>query len=83
MQRRYDHIDMRVRSLPKVRPFYETLLPALGFTCDVRIEHWLQFEAANSEGDGIFWCHRVVAACRQRMPDRFLGRQSERSRPTG
>jgi hypothetical protein len=41
MRRRYDHIDLRVRSLAEARPFYETLLPALGFTRDVRIEHWL------------------------------------------
>jgi hypothetical protein len=42
MRRRYDHIDLRVRNLAEVRPFYETLLPALGFTRDVQIEHWLQ-----------------------------------------
>jgi catechol 2,3-dioxygenase-like lactoylglutathione lyase family enzyme len=50
MRRRYDHIDLRVRSLAEARPFYERLLPALGFTRDVRIEHWLQFEAAGSDG---------------------------------
>jgi predicted enzyme related to lactoylglutathione lyase len=50
MRRRYDHIDLRVRSLAEARPFYETLLPALGFTRDVRIEHWLQFEAAGADG---------------------------------
>ena len=49
MRRRYDHIDLRVRSLAEARPFYETLLPALGFTQDVGTEGWLQFEAA---GDG-------------------------------
>jgi catechol 2,3-dioxygenase-like lactoylglutathione lyase family enzyme len=49
MRRRYDHIDLRVRSLAVARPFYETLLPALGFTRDVRIEHWLQFEAAGAD----------------------------------
>ena len=49
MRRRYDHIDLRVRSLAEARPFYETLLPALGFTRDVRIEHWLQFEAAGAD----------------------------------
>jgi hypothetical protein len=48
MRRRYDHIDLRVRSLAEARPFYETLLPALGFTRDVRIEHWLQLEAAGA-----------------------------------
>ena len=50
MRRRYDHIDLRVRSLAEVRAFYETLLPALGFTRDVRIEGWLQFEAAGADG---------------------------------
>jgi catechol 2,3-dioxygenase-like lactoylglutathione lyase family enzyme len=50
MRRRYDHIDLRVRSLAEARPFYETLLPALGFTCDVRIKGWLQFEAAGGDG---------------------------------
>jgi hypothetical protein len=50
MRRRYDHIDLRVRSLAEVRPFYETLLPVLGFTRDVEIEHWLQFEAAGADG---------------------------------
>ena len=50
MRRRYDHIDLRVRSLAEVRSFYETLLPALGFTRDVRIEGWLQFEAAGADG---------------------------------
>ena len=49
MRRRYDHIDLRVRNLAEVRPFYETLLPALGFTRDVRIEHWLQFEAVGAD----------------------------------
>jgi hypothetical protein len=42
MRRRYDHVDLRVRSLAEARPFYETLLPALRFTRDVQIEHWLQ-----------------------------------------
>lgn len=46
----YDHIDLRVKNLAEVRPFYETLLPALGFTRDVRIEGWLQFEAAGADG---------------------------------
>ena len=49
MRRRYDHIDLRVRSLAEARPFYEILLPALGFTRDVRIEQWLQFEAAGED----------------------------------
>ncbi|HEV8328561.1 MAG TPA: VOC family protein [Nitrospiraceae bacterium] len=48
MRRQYDHIDLRVHSLAEARPFYETLLPALGFTHDVGIEGWLQFEAAGA-----------------------------------
>src|SRR2546426_11223478 len=50
MRRHYDHIDLRVRSLSEARPFYEVLLPALGFTRDVRIEGWLQFEVAGADG---------------------------------
>ena len=50
MRRRYDHIDLRVRSISEARPFYETLLPALGFTHDVRIEGWLQFESVGADG---------------------------------
>ena len=55
MQRRYDHIDLRVRSLSEARLFYEALLPALGFTRDVRIEGWLQFEAAGDDGASEFF----------------------------
>ena len=49
MPRRYDHVDLRVRNISEARPFYETLLPALGFTRDVRIEGWLQFEATGDD----------------------------------
>src|SRR5262245_61838841 len=48
MRRLYDHIDLRVPRLGDVTPFYEVLLPALGFTRDVRVEGWLQFEAADA-----------------------------------
>ena len=50
MRRRFDHVDLRVRSLAEARPFYEVLLPALGFTHDVKIEGWLQYEAAGTDG---------------------------------
>jgi len=50
MRRRYDHIDLRVRNLSEARPFYEMLLPALGFTREAKIEGWLQFEAAGADG---------------------------------
>lgn len=47
--RRFDHIDLRVPDLKKATPFYETLLPALGFTRRVEIDGWLQFEAGGGE----------------------------------
>ena len=55
MTRRYDHIDLRVHSLAEARPFYEALLPALGFTRRVTIEGWLQFEAIQSSGPADFF----------------------------
>jgi hypothetical protein len=36
--------------LAEARPFYETLLPALGFTRGVPIEHLQRFEAAGADG---------------------------------
>ena len=48
MKRRYDHIDLRVRSLADAREFYTTLLPALGFSRKVEVEGWLQFETAGA-----------------------------------
>lgn len=47
MSRRYDHIDLRVPSLAAAAPFYELLLPALGFTRRVDVEGWLQYEASD------------------------------------
>src|ERR1043166_5533125 len=55
MRRRYDHIDLRVRSLAEARPFYRALLPALGFTRDVGIEGWLQFETADGDAASEFF----------------------------
>ncbi len=49
MPRLFDHIDLRVPDLAAAAPFYRALLPALGFTREVLIEGWLQFEA---EGEG-------------------------------
>ncbi len=49
MPRIFDHVDLRARDLAAAAPFYQALLPALGFTLKVEIEGWLQFEAP---GDG-------------------------------
>jgi predicted enzyme related to lactoylglutathione lyase len=35
-----------VRSLEEARVFYEALLPALGFTHQMEVDGWLQFEAS-------------------------------------
>ncbi len=47
MRRLYDHIDLRVPNLAEVTPFYEALLPAVGFQRKVSVEGWLQFEAVD------------------------------------
>jgi predicted enzyme related to lactoylglutathione lyase len=49
MRRRLDHVDLRVTSMALARPFYETLLPGLGFTRDSNIPGWFQFEAADGD----------------------------------
>lgn len=55
MPRRFDHIDLRVRRLSEVRRFYETLLPALGFIRDAKIEGWLTYEAESNSGTSEFF----------------------------
>ena len=50
MRRRFDHVDLRVRSLAEARAFYEALLPALGFTRKAKIKEWLQYEATGTDG---------------------------------
>jgi catechol 2,3-dioxygenase-like lactoylglutathione lyase family enzyme len=45
MPRRFDHIDLRVRSLEGVRAFYERLMSALGFAKVVSSPPWLEFMA--------------------------------------
>lgn len=50
MRRHLDHVDLRVPRFTHARPFYERLLPALGFTRSDSDERWLQYEAAD-EGE--------------------------------
>jgi predicted lactoylglutathione lyase len=54
MPRLYDHIDLRVPSLQKATPFYEILLPALGFTRQVDVEDWLQYESTGEAAGAFF-----------------------------
>ncbi len=49
MARLFDHIDLRVRSLVEARPFYEVLLPALGFTRYASTPGWFTYEAAKTD----------------------------------
>lgn len=53
--RRFDHIDLRVRSLAEVRGFYARLLPALGFEREATIEGWMQFESGPRETPAEFF----------------------------
>jgi len=54
MPRRYDHIDLRVRDLVQVTPFYESLLPALGFRQRASIEGWLTYESGEGSISDFF-----------------------------
>ena len=54
MPRRFDHIDLRVPSLADAAPFYEALLPALGFTRKVEVEGWLQYESEDEPAGAFF-----------------------------
>ena len=46
MKTRYiDHIDLRVKDMPRAREFYGKLLPALGFSCDRSDKQWGTFYA--------------------------------------
>ena len=56
MPRLYDHIDLRIHSLAEARRFYESLLPALGFTRKTEIPGWLQYEAEAR----LELCHRTA-----------------------
>jgi predicted enzyme related to lactoylglutathione lyase len=54
MKRHFDHIDLRVPRLADVVAFYETLLPALGFSQRVVVEGWLEFEAPGETATEFF-----------------------------
>ena len=55
MSRRFDHVDLRVQNLAEVRPFYESLLPAIGFTQEASVPGWLTYEAEGSDGTTEFF----------------------------
>ena len=49
-QRRFDHIDLRVKDRQRAQEFYEKILPALGFTREKSDKEWGTFYA---ETDGV------------------------------
>ena len=49
MPRRFDHIDLRVPNLAQAEPFYNKLLPALGFTRAADMGGWIQFNAESGD----------------------------------
>ncbi|RYD36110.1 MAG: glyoxalase, partial [Verrucomicrobiaceae bacterium] len=54
MPRMFDHIDLRVPDLAAVTPFYQKVLPALGFTRQVEVDGWLQYEDEMEIAGGFF-----------------------------
>jgi len=54
MVRKLDHIDLRVPDLAAVTPFYEALLPALGFSRRVEDPEWLQYESVDEAAGAFF-----------------------------
>lgn len=50
----FDHIDLRVPDLAAVTPFYQKVLPALGFTRQVEVDGWLQYEDEMEIAGGFF-----------------------------
>ena len=55
MPRQFDHIDLRVRNMAETKPFYDVLLPALGFTHDAKIAGWVQYEAVSGSEAPVFF----------------------------
>ncbi len=53
--RRFDHIDLRVRSLEKALPFYEKFLPALGFSRLSSGDGWRTFSLAEPDPTEFIW----------------------------
>ncbi|MBA3961921.1 MAG: VOC family protein [Chthoniobacterales bacterium] len=53
--RRFDHVDLRVRSLVEALPFYEKFLPALGFNRISGEGHWRTFSLAEPDPTEFVW----------------------------
>lgn len=54
MLRIFDHVDLRVKDLKAAAPFYQALLPELGFKVRVEIPGWLQFESSAESATEFF-----------------------------
>ena len=49
-RRYFDHIDLRVKDLPRAQTFYAKVLPALGFSQDESGGKWGAFQTPTSDG---------------------------------
>lgn len=66
---KFSHIDLRVNNLERVLPFYEKLLPALGFTRTFHSEKWRVFAA---EGDLPHVAYFAITEDRDHTPNANL-----------
>jgi len=69
----FGHMDLRVSELERALPFYEALLPALGFTEQYHGEQW---KGLGDDGaaavDRVLRDHRECGAHSERESDRLL-----------
>ena len=68
----FDHIDTRVKSVKRVEPFYDRLMPALGLT--EKTYSYLDQEGNWNEADATRY--NIIEYCEPRQPDRafyFIG----------
>lgn len=55
MARHFDHVDLRVSSLATASPFYDRLMPALGFTSRDTDGEWVQYTTGEGAGPTEFF----------------------------
>jgi hypothetical protein len=72
----FGHIDLRITNMVTILPFYEKLLPALGFTRTFHTPAWKVFAAERVAQRGLFRHHGRRRAPAQRQYRGFLGGQS-------
>jgi hypothetical protein len=77
----FGHIDLRVSSIEETLPFYEALMPALGFTQRCHGEEWKVWGATDPRCPPQRTSGSLKAWARpEREPDRVLGARAPRGR---